>query len=114
MTLISEKSCTLRPSVLQELQGADASAGREPAGLLRGPQGEAAEKERAQVEDHPGGRGSHRAGAAEQGADGAVAQGEAVADSSQHPDFSSSLVALSASRSSLCLPGDSGNQSQAT
>lgn len=63
-------------SVLQELQGADASAGREPAGLQRGLQGEAAEEEGAQAEGHSGGRGGHRAGPAEQGADGAVAEGE--------------------------------------
>lgn len=73
MTQLSPKPCTLHHSVLQEFQGADTSAGREPAGLQRGPQGEASEEEGAQAEDHPGGRGGHRAGAAEQGADGAVA-----------------------------------------
>jgi len=66
----------LDPSVLQELQGADAAAGCESAGLQRGLQGEAAEEERAQAEGHPGGRGGHRAGPAEQGADGAMAEGE--------------------------------------
>lgn len=62
-------------SVLQELQRADAPVGREPAGLRRYLQGEAAQEEGAQAEDRPSGRGGHRAGAAEQGADGAVAQG---------------------------------------
>lgn len=62
-------------SVLQELQGTDSSAGRESAGLQRGLQGEAAEEERAQTEDHSSGRGGHRAGSTEQGADRAVAEG---------------------------------------
>ena len=62
--------------MLQELQGADAPAGREPAGLQRRLQREAAEEERAQAEDHACGGGGHRAGPAEQGADGAVAEGE--------------------------------------
>ena len=66
----------LPPPVLQELQGADAPAGREPSGLQRGLQGEAGEEEGAQPEDHPSGRGGHRPGPAEQGADGAVAQGQ--------------------------------------
>lgn len=75
-----EKNCrvdavTLPLTVLQELQGADAAAGRESAGLRRCPQGETAEEERAQTEDHSGGGGGHRAGATEQGANGAVAQG---------------------------------------
>lgn len=75
---MSNEACTLHPSVLQEFQGADASAGREPAGLQRGPQGEAPEEERAQAEDHPGWRRGHRAGAAEQGTDRAVAEGDAL------------------------------------
>ena len=62
-------------AVLQELQGPDASAGREPAGLRRHLQGKAAQEEGAQAEDHPAGRRGHRAGPAEQGADRAVAQG---------------------------------------
>lgn len=66
---------TLPLAVLQELQGADAAAGRESAGLHRCPQGEAAEEERAQAEDHSSGGRGHRAGATEQGANGAVAQG---------------------------------------
>lgn len=66
---------TLLLTVLQELQGADAAAGREPAGLQRGLQGEAAEEERAQTEDRSDGSGGHRAGSTEQGANGAVAQG---------------------------------------
>lgn len=62
--------------MLQELQGADAPAGRESAGLHRGLQGEAAEEEGAQAEDHPRRRRGHRAGPTEQGADSAVAEGE--------------------------------------
>lgn len=62
-------------AVLQELQGADATAGCEPAGLYRHLQGEAAQAQGAQAEDHPAGRRGHRAGPAEQGADRAVAQG---------------------------------------
>lgn len=60
---------SLLPSVLQELKGADASAGREPAGLQCRLQREADEEERAQAEDHSSGRGGHRAGPTEQGAD---------------------------------------------
>lgn len=62
--------------MLQELQGADASAGRESAGLQRGLQGETDEEEGAQTEDRPGGRGGHRVGSAEQRADRAVAPGK--------------------------------------
>lgn len=62
--------------MLQELQGADAPAGREPAGLQRGLQGEAAQEKGAQAEGHSSGRGGHRAGPTEQGADRAVAEGE--------------------------------------
>lgn len=61
--------------MLQKLQGADTSAGRESAGLQRGLQGKTAEEKRAQVEDHSRRRGGHRVGSAEQGADRAVAEG---------------------------------------
>lgn len=61
--------------MLQELQGADATAGRESAGLQRCLQGETAEEKRAQTEDHSSGSRGHRAGSTEQGANGAVAQG---------------------------------------
>lgn len=44
--------------------------------MQRGLQGEAAEEERAQTEDYSGGRGGHRAGPTEQGADWAVAEGK--------------------------------------
>lgn len=69
------KSVTLPLPVLQELQGADAAAGRESAGLQRRLQGETAEEKRAQTEDHSSGSRGHRAGSAEQRANGAVAQG---------------------------------------
>ena len=68
------------PIVLQELQGADAAVGREPAGMQRGLQGEAAQEEGAQAENHPHGRRGHRSGPAEQGADRAVAQGIGTGD----------------------------------
>lgn len=61
--------------MLQELQGADAIAGRESAGMQRRLQGEAAEEKRAQAEDRSCGSRGHRAGSAEQRANGAVAQG---------------------------------------
>lgn len=62
--------------VLQELQGADPPAGRESAGLQRDLQREAAETERAQTEDHSGGRGGHRARPAEQRTGRTVAEGD--------------------------------------
>lgn len=62
--------------MLQELQGADPPAGREPAGLHGGLQRKATQEEGAQAEDHPGRRGGHSAGPSEQGADGAVAEGK--------------------------------------
>lgn len=62
--------------MLQILQGPQPSAGCELAGQQRRPQGKASAEEGAQAEDHTNERRRDRAGPAEQGPSGAVAQGE--------------------------------------
>lgn len=103
---LKREGVTLPLTVLQELQGADAAAGRESAGLQRCLQGETAEEKRAQTEDHSSGSRGHRAGSAEQRANGAVAQGnpsESLAEGGWR---------FCVNRSIFPSSGNSGDQSQ--
>lgn len=58
-------SCSFVFAVLQKLKGPDSLAGCQSGGLQCHLQREAAQKERAQAEDHSSGWGSHRAWPAE-------------------------------------------------
>lgn len=104
----SPKGVALPLTVLQELQGADATAGRESAGLQRRLQGETAEEKRAQTEDRSSGSRGHRAGSPEQRANRAVAPGKP----SQSLAEGGSKIGVN--RSIFPSSGHSGDQSQAS